>query len=80
MNMKTCVDINAAAINDGLLIKTLILASTFILTLIPSASSQESGDSAHSHQFPNPRTSHGNYSVMLCDNVKLIKNVFKVSV
>ena len=50
----------SAAINDELPIKTFILASTLILTLIPSASSQGSGDSAHSRQFPTPppRTFH----------------------
>ena len=59
---------NTAAINDGLLIKTFIL----ILALSPSASSQGSGDSAHSRQFPNPQTSHGHYSIVLCDNVYII--------
>ena len=75
---------NAAAINDELLIKTFILASTLILALIPSASSQGSGDSAHSRQFSNHRTSHGTYPVVLCDNVKLVnmlsKEAFKMSV
>ena len=75
-----CRVLNAAAINDDLLIKTFILASTLFLALIPLASSQGFGDSAHSRQFPNPCTSHGNYSVVLCDNVKLINMHFKVSV
>ena len=60
----------------------MILASTLILALIPLASSQGSGDSAHSCPFPNPRTSHGNYSIVLCDNVDIKRNkyAFKVSV
>ena len=66
MNMKTCVDIKCSDINDILLIKTFILASALILTLIPLPSEQSRiWRVCAISPIAEPLTLHGKYSVVL---------------